>query len=181
MSRHTYKMFEHRWLFLYRHYTNVMLLCSVATPLAGLMSRYMYLMLRYRNLHLWHRMIHRLQIMARKLKLKILQNKSSRFVLFLAIDYMCVCVCVCVCVGFCGFQLDKKFVNVFCSFLVHFFLLSLFRFFIPRPGRGDHEVVGRVVNQLFFSLPPSPTSSVLPHGGRINDGASSVLPPQGEN
>ena len=23
--------------------------------------------------------------------------------------HVCVCVCVCVCVGFCGFQLDKKF------------------------------------------------------------------------
>ena len=120
MSRHTHKRFEHHWLFPYRHYTNVMLWCSVANPLAGSMFRYMYLMLHYRNLHSWHRMIHRLQIMARKLKLKKLQNKSSRFVLFLAIDYLCVCVCVC------------RFLRVSADWAIFLFISSSPFFDVPR-------------------------------------------------
>ena len=167
MSRHTHNFAMHLALLIpYHHYTNVNLFHSQTNLQINLMSQNMFLMVHIYNPHCSRLMIYpgRQNLVQKKQKKK-LQNKSSRFVLWLLMDYMCVCVCVCVCVGFCGFQLDKKFVNVFCSFLVHFFLLSLFRFFIPRPGRGDHEVVGRVVNQLFFSLPPSPTSSVLPHGG----------------
>ena len=161
MSRHTYKMFEHRWLFLYRHYTNVMRLCLPANLLVNLMSQNMYLMLHYHNLHSWHRMIHRLQIMARKTKLKILQNKSSRFVLGLAMDYMCVCVCVCVC----RFLRVSADLSTFVNMLNIFFLLSLFRFFIPRPGRGGPRSGGEGCKSIVLFFTPFPAFGGTPPPG----------------
>ena len=98
MFRHIYNFVMRlaHFVFPYRHYTNVMQLCSPANLLPDLMFQNIPVMVNIYNLRWMHLMIYRLRIMVRKLKLK-LQNKSFRFVLGLAIDYMCVCVCVCVC------------------------------------------------------------------------------------
>ena len=77
----------------HRRYTNEVVLYLPANLLPDLIVRNIPVMANIYNLRWMHWMVYRLQIMVRKLKLK-LQNKSSRFVLFLAIDYMCVCVCV---------------------------------------------------------------------------------------
>jgi len=50
---------------------------------------------------------HRHGLKLKMKKWKLLQNKSSRFVLGLAMTYLCVCVSVCV--EFCGFQRIDKF------------------------------------------------------------------------
>ena len=94
MFRHIRNFVMHLAHFLFHHhrYTNEVVLYLPANLLPDLMFQNILVMVYVYNLRWMHWMVYRLRIMARKLKGK-LQNKSFRFVLFSAMDYMCVCVC----------------------------------------------------------------------------------------
>jgi len=101
------------FVFPCHHYTNEVVLCLPANLLVNSMCQNMFVMDYFYN-SLWMHLMGYLgrQKLGRKKQKKKLQNKSSRFVLGLAIDYMCVCVCVC------------RFLRV-SAFLTILFLLSL--------------------------------------------------------